>query len=88
MEVLGSVPVFNCVVYVSRGSEGITRARVANLAGIEVSANSERDALAKTVAAFKQKVAELHQQEAAIPWIDPVPPPDEGEVERLIPVHL
>ena len=85
---LGSVPVFNCIVYVSPATSGGVQAHVANLAGLEVSAASEREALGKLVAAFKARVAELMQQQAEIPWIEPPPPPGPGEQERLIPVHL
>ena len=41
------VPVFNCIVYVARGGDGGTRARVANLPGLKCAAGSERKALRK-----------------------------------------
>ena len=81
------VPVFNCVVYVRSGS-GPVRARVANLAGIECSAASEREVLGKVVAAFKQRVRELVEAATPIPWIDPPPPAAAEEQKRFIPVHL
>ena len=82
------VPVFNCIVYVSTDAGGSVRARVANLAGLECTAASEREALAQIVAAFKQRVAELTQSSAPIPWIDPPPPAEPGQQTRFIPVHL
>ena len=42
------VPVFTCVVHVSPGESGV-QARVANLAGLQVEAATEREALAKIV---------------------------------------
>ncbi len=83
------VPVFSCVVYVSPvdGGGGV-RARVANLAGLESSAVSERKALAKIVRAFKEHVGELLRSQTPIPWIEPPASPDPGEQKRFIPVHL
>jgi hypothetical protein len=81
------VPVFNCVVYLSRGG-GCVKARVANLAGFEAAAPSEREALAKIVPAFKQRVVELTKAGTPIPWIDPPEPAAEGEQTRYVPVHL
>ena len=84
----GDVPVFSCIVYVSPSARGGVRVRVANLAGLECTAASEREALAKIVPAFKQRVAELIQSEASIPWIEPPTPAEPGEQKRFIPVHL
>ena len=81
------VPVYNCIVYVSRTQAGF-RARVANLAGLEYTGASERDVLSKIVPAFKQRLAAMSQSDSAIPWIDPPSPKENGEQERLIPVHL
>lgn len=83
-----SVPVFNCVVYVSPADDGGVRARVANLADLACTAGSERDALAKIVAAFKAHVGKLTQDSTPIPWIDPVPQPNADEQVRYVPVHL
>lgn len=83
-----SVPVFNCIVYVSRAAEAGVRARVANLAGLESTAATERAALAKIVPAFKQCVTDLLQSGAQIPWIEPVAAPEPGEQTRRIAVHL
>ena len=82
------VPVFNCLVYVLRDPAGGVRARVANLAGFECTAASEREALGKLVAAFKQRISELTQTQQSIPWIDPPPPVESGEQQRFIAVHL
>lgn len=81
------VPVFNCVVYLSRDAGGV-RARVANLAGLESTASNEREALGKIVPAFRQRVAELMRAGTPIPWIDPPEPAAEGEQTRFVPVHL
>ncbi|MFP6621792.1 MAG: hypothetical protein VB877_20780 [Pirellulaceae bacterium] len=82
------VPVFNCLVYVGPSPAGGVRARVANLAGLQVDATSERQALTRIVPAFKQRVSEFLQAQAAIPWIEPPPEPAAGEATRFIPVHL
>jgi hypothetical protein len=82
-----SVPVFNCIVYVSRSDTG-TRARVANLAGLEAVGVTERDVLGKLIPAFKQRVSELMTNGTAIPWIDPPSPAEPGEQIRFVPVHL
>jgi hypothetical protein len=82
------VPVFNCIVYVSPQAGGGVRARVANLAGLECTAASEREALGKIVPAFKRLVGEQMQSATPIPWIDPPAPAEAGEQTRFIPVHL
>ena len=82
------VPVFSCIVYVSPAAGGGVRARVANLAGLESSAASEREALAKIVRAFKERVGELLRGNSPIPWIEPPSPASPGEQQRFIPVHL
>ena len=82
------VPVFDCIVYVSPDADGGVRARVANLPGLECTAASEREALRKLVAAFKQRVSELTQSETPIPWIEPPAPAESEETQRFIPVHL
>ena len=81
------VPVFNCLVYVSPGPDGV-RVRMANLTGLECTATGEREALGKIVSAFKLKAAELVRKGAPIPWIDPPLDPVPGEQTRYIPVHL
>ena len=82
------VPVFNCIVYVSRDAGGGVRARVANLSGLECVAGNEREALATVVATFKQRVGELTRSKSPIPWIDPPSSAEPGEQKRFIPVHL
>lgn len=82
------VPVFNCIVYVASDSDRAIRARVANLSGLECTAVSERAALAKIVPTFKQRIIELMQSGVPIPWIEPPSPPEPGEQQRFIPVHL
>ena len=82
------IPVFSCVVYVSKNAAGDVHARVANLAGLECDAASEREALSKLVPAFKQFVSELTASKSPIPWIEPPSPRADDEQVRLIPVHL
>ena len=81
------VPTFPCIVYV-RAVPGGVIARVANFPGIEIRGSNERELLSRIVPEFKRQLAELHQHGNAIPWIDPIPDPAEGEVKRFIPVHL
>jgi len=83
-----SPPAFGCVVYLSQKSEGSVSARVANLDGVELTAASEREALAKIVPLFRDKISAWVQAGEAIPWIDPIEPPAEGEYRRFLPVHL
>jgi hypothetical protein len=82
------VPVFTCLVYLSPDPAGGVRARVANLAGLECSAASEREALGKLIPAFKERVSELLRSESPIPWLEPTPPAQPGEQVRFIPAHL
>lgn len=82
------VPVFSCTAYLSKTPDGGVHARVANLAGIEYDAASEREALSKLVLAFKQRVAELTASQVPIPWLEPPSPQLDNEQVRLIPVHL
>ena len=82
------VPVFSCIVYVSAVADGGVQARVANLAGLECSAASEREALGKIVRAFKARVAEHLQNNSPIPWVEPPVAAVAGEQKRYIPVHL
>ncbi|MEO8494071.1 MAG: hypothetical protein ABI614_03305 [Planctomycetota bacterium] len=82
------VPVFSCVVYVAKNASGGVHARVANLAGLECDAGSEREALSKLVPAFKQRMTELAASNTPIPWIEPPSPKRVDEQVRLVPVHL
>ena len=81
-----AVPVFNCRVFVKH--ENGCRARVANLAGMEVNAASERDAIQKIVKQFKARMAEYAERKESPPWLQPELTMEDGEQERLIPVHL
>jgi hypothetical protein len=51
-------------------------------------AASEREALAKLIPEFKQRVGEFLGTGAPIPWIEPTPPVEPGEQVRFAPVHL
>lgn len=82
------VPTFACLIYVSKSDDGKTNARVANLAGFELTAATERDALLRISKQFKSHVIEKTAAGETIPWIDPPPPPSENENVRSIPVHL
>ncbi len=82
------VPVFSCIAYLSKTPAGGVHARVANLAGLECDAGTEREALSKIVPAFKQRVAELMASKTPIPWIEPPAAKADDEQVRLIPVHL
>lgn len=82
------VPVFSCIAYVSKNPTGGVHIRVANLAGLECDAASEREALSKLVPQFKQRVVELTASKTPIPWMEPPSPQADGEQVRLIPVHL
>lgn len=82
------VPVFNCIVRIRASDRGEIRARVANLANLECLASSEREALAKVVGRFKQRMMELTQAKAEIPWIDPPEAAADDEKTLFIAVHL
>jgi len=79
------VPVFNCHVFVRRTSSGVA-ARVANLPGIAVEAEDQRQAMQRILPLFKATVAEL-MKDGPIAWIEDCTP-NEDEQELLIPVHL
>ena len=84
-----NVPVFNCRVLVSpRNSAGLVSARAAELAGIEGSGKSEREALQQVVTAFKAVVAHYHAAGTNIPWLTPPLDKQPGDQERFIAVHL
>lgn len=85
-----SIPVYNCHVLVGPAPADASqvRARVANLEGIEVLAESERSALRQVVAAFKSQLTELAEKDQPIPWREPPLAIQPGEQARLIAVHL
>lgn len=84
----GSVPVFDCRVFVSQSDAGPVVARCVNLADVEATGPSERDALRKVVDAFKSIVQDHHSRGEAIPFIETDAKPGPDEQERWIPVHL
>lgn len=84
-----SVPVFTCIVYVCQNQDGSVAARVANLAGINCKAASERDLLAKVTREFKSRIKQfLENGDEPIPWIEPPDSARENERVRSIPIHL
>jgi hypothetical protein len=83
------VPVFNCIVNVSRNAaDGLVTARMANLAGLEASGKSEREALAQLIAAVKTYLAARQTDRQPIPWLTTPVSPKTGEVQRFIALHL
>ena len=85
---LGSVPVFTCVVHLLRREDGSVQARVANLPDLVCFASNDREAMAKVVKEFKQRISSFLEASEAIPWIEPVSPKVAEETTRFIPVHL
>lgn len=83
-----SVPTFACLIYVSTTDDGNVNARVANLAGFELTAATERDALLRISKQFKSHVIKKTESGEKIAWIDPPPSPEKHEKVRSIPVHL
>ena len=88
-----TVPVFSCIVYVCKTSDGTIRGRVANLAcddsgEISATGNSERDVLLNVTRKFKARVLAMRGENQEIAWIDPPQPPLENEQVRFVPVHL
>ena len=81
------VPVFNIVVFLSCRKGGV-QARVANLPELSCVAASEPLALKQIVTEAKRRLATWDGSGEAIPWIVPMPQLNEGEQERLVPVHL
>ena len=85
-----SVPTFACLVYLSQDESGNSVARVANLANLQATGATPRDALMRVCREFKEIVRGAHAAGEAdtIPWIDPPEEPKSGEQVRSIPVHL
>jgi hypothetical protein len=67
--------------------ESSVEAHIANLAGVSISGDSEREVLQKAVCEFKRIIAEYHARNVPIPILSP-PPPQENETVRYIAVHL
>ena len=82
------VPVFTCIVYVCGNEDGTVSARVANLAGIQIQAATERDALGKVSREFKSQVIQAMEDGVEVEWIEPPEPAADNERVRSIPVHL
>lgn len=86
---LGSVPVFNCHVYVGPAVEGTGyAARAANLPDLAAHGRTEREALQLLITQIKQLLAEHHAAGTSAAWLDPPLPPAAGEQQRFVPVHL
>lgn len=82
-----SVPVFDCHVLLRTTDKGV-EARTANLDGVTAFGPTERDALLAIVKVFKKTVADHHQRNEPIPFRPESEKPQDGEVERWVPVHL
>ena len=83
----GPVPVFDCHVLLKPTDSGV-EARSANLDGVTASGPTERDALLAIVKIFKRTVADYHGRNEPIPFRSEPEKPQDGEVERWVPVHL
>lgn len=81
------VPVFNVILYVSLQDDKVL-ARAANLPDLQCSAATEPMALKSAITEAKARLGKWHGAGEDIPWIEPVPPPRDGEQQRLVPVHL
>ncbi|WP_233903172.1 hypothetical protein [Stieleria maiorica] len=82
-----NVPAFGCIVYFAREGD-VFRGRVANLAGIEVTAASQREMLGQIVARFKSAVSDSLGKDETPAWIDPPAAKQAGESKLFLPVHL
>ncbi len=85
----GSVPVYNCHACLSPpDGEGWIAARACNLPAVVARGRTEREALGLLVTAFKAAVLRYTDACQPIPWADPPAPPQPGEQQRWIAVHL
>ena len=85
----GAVPVFNCIVILTRLPDtGRLQGRVANLANLTAESNAERELLIVLTRRFKDFVRDCVKHQRPIPWINPPESPAAGEQQRFIPVHL
>ena len=82
------VPTFACLIYLSKDEAGRSRARVANLDSLQVTAATPRDAMARICRQFKERVRSAYAAGEQIDWIDPPEKPRPDEQVRSIPVHL
>jgi hypothetical protein len=81
--------VANCIVNIGRDdSDGLFVARVANFAGIEERGQTERQALAAAVAAFKAQMASCDAAGKTLPLLKIPVEAKPGEKQLLIAVHL
>lgn len=83
-----AIPVYNCMVIISRLDNGEIHGQVANLDDIEATAKTEREILEKVVKTFKKTIGKYLEAKQPIPWLDSPMKPAKDQVERLIPVHL
>jgi len=83
-----NAPTFACLVYLSQDESGKSLARVANLAGLQATGASPRDAMMRVCREFKERVRGAHAAGETIDWIDPPLEPSPGERVQSIPVHL
>ncbi|MEO1997238.1 MAG: hypothetical protein ABGZ17_18365 [Planctomycetaceae bacterium] len=83
------VPVFNCQIILSKSeSDQKIVGRVANLGGISIRGNTERDVLTQITKVFRAQIQALSDEKMPIPWIEPPEKAGPGETERFVPIHL
>lgn len=82
-----AIPVFSCVIYVSR-TAGEVVARNGHWTDLCCRAANERDAIRQLVAEFKQRAAAAHEAGERLPFDDEPAEKRDDEVVRLAPVHL
>jgi hypothetical protein len=86
---LGTVPVYNCHVYLSASPDtGLITARGAALPEVQATGGTDREALQSVVRAFKLAITRYTAAGQAIPWVDPPLPLAPGERPRWVPVHF
>lgn len=86
---LGPVPVFDCHVVLSpRDAQGIIHARCLSLPEVTATGGSEREALLKIAALFKEAVVRYRAGGQEIPWSTATPELEPGAQQRWLPVHL
>ena len=83
----GCVPVYDCHVLLRHTDAGV-EGRTANLDGITANGPTERDVLLAITKKFKATVQGYVAVNEDIPFRTEPHKPEEGEVERWIPVHL
>ncbi len=81
-------PTYACLIYTMYNADGKVTARIANLAGFELTAATERDALQRICKQFKSHLLQKTEAGGTIDWIDPPSPRKDDEKVRSIPVHL